>query len=51
MITRIFIFMSTRKSDKVTGIRVSTTSVERAYKLINKHFDKHGYKGVPVLAV
>lgn len=51
MITRIFIFTSSRKSDKVSGIRVSTTTVERAYMLINKHFNKHGYKGVPVLAV
>lgn len=51
MITRIFIFTSSRKSDKVSGIRVSTTTIERAYMLINKHFDKHGYKGVPVLAV
>lgn len=49
--TTIYIFTSSRKSDAMSTVHISTISKDRAYALASKHFAKHGYKGVPVLAV
>lgn len=52
LITMIFFFTSTRKTDKVTQITIVSTDIVRAHIVANSYFKRAGYRGKPkMLAV
>lgn len=44
---KMFVFTSTRKSDRLSQITVFTDSAKRAYGRALIYFKEHGYKGSP----